>query len=113
MIYIYWRQERNNLERTIPSYIESACSGDFEILEEIFEDKYSEFLDCYWLLKEYTEFITNLEYERNKKDLEISISFKDLKTSDILDGLRENIPNGKHVDITCDKKVIYLIFYKK
>jgi len=100
------------LERTIPSYMQSACSGDFEILEEIFEDKYSEFLDCYWLLKEYTEFITDFVYERNKKDLEINISFKDLKISEVLSGLKENIPNGKHVDISSNKKVIYLVFHK-
>ena len=101
------------VERSIPSYIETACSGNFEILEEIFEDKYSEFLDCYWLLKEYTEFITTLEYEKNKKNLEINISFKDLKISDIVESLKENVPKGKHVDISSNKKVIYLIFYKK
>ncbi len=101
------------MDKTIPSYIESACSGDFEILEEIFEEKYSEFLDCYWLLKEYTDFITKLDYERNKKNLEVNISFKDLKISDIVDGLKENIPDGKKVDITANNKVIYLIFYKK
>jgi hypothetical protein len=101
------------LERTIPSYIESACSGDFEILEEIFEDKYSEFLDCYWLLKEYTEFITSLDYERNKKNLELNVSFKDLKISDVVEGLKENIPDGKNVDISSKNKVVYLVFYKK
>lgn len=101
------------MERTIPSYIESACSGDFEILEEIFEDKYSEFLDCYWLLKEYTEFITSLDYERNKKNLELNVSFKDLKISDVVEGLKENIPDGKNVDISSKNKVVYLVFYKK
>ena len=98
--------------RTIPSYIESACSGDFQIIEEIFENKYSEFMDFYWMLKEYTEFITSVEYEKNKKDLELSITFKDLKTSDIVDGLKENIPNNRKVDIKPNKKVIHIIFHK-
>lgn len=100
------------MERTIPSYIEAACGGSLEILEDIFEDKYSEFLDCYWLLKEYTEFITDLEYEKNKKDLVINIKFKDLKLSDVVRALKDNIPKGKHVDIVNNKKLIYLIFYK-
>ena len=102
------------MERTIPSYIESTCSGDFEILEEIFEDKYTEFLECYWLLKEYSEFITNISYEKHKKNLELDIFFKKLKTSDIIENLIENIPITKKIDISCGKhKGIHLVFYKK
>lgn len=101
------------MERTIPSYIESTCSGDFEILEEIFEDKYTEFLECYWLLKEYSEFITNISYEKHKKNLELDVFFKKLKTSDIIENLMENIPITKKIHVSSSNKAVHLIFYKK
>ena len=54
--------------QTMPSYICAMSEGDLSILEEIFIEKYSEFIDLYWMLKKYSEDIDDFIYDKNKKD---------------------------------------------
>ena len=44
----------------MPAYITELSDNDFEVLEEIFIEKYNKFIHLYWLLKEYSENISLL-----------------------------------------------------
>ena len=52
----------------MPAYITELSDNDFEVLEEIFIEKYNKFIHLYWLLKEYSENISQLQYNSSSKD---------------------------------------------
>ena len=53
--------------QTMPSYICAMSEGDIDVLEEIFIDKYFEFIDLYWMLRDYSEDISTITYDKKKK----------------------------------------------
>lgn len=86
--------------------------GDCDILEEIICQKYHEFLNCYWLLKEYSEFIDDMKYDDTEKDrLVIDIRMDKLNTEDVVKKLKGDCKQKKII-VSKRRKVIHLIFYK-
>lgn len=101
------------MKQNMPSYACVLSNGDYDILEEIFEDKFFEFIECYWLLREYTNYITMMKYKKNKScdRLSIDVTLDKLKTEDVITSLKNKIPKGKKVDIRTKKDVISISFY--
>ncbi len=98
---------------TMPDYICAMSEGDFETLEEIFVDKYFEFIDCYWMLKKYSEDIATLTYDKKKKDgLSIKFTLSSLNPEDIVNELRKSNDDDR-VKITRSKDKIQLVIGKK
>lgn len=97
----------------MPSYICAMSEGDVDILEEIFIDKYFEFIECYWILKNYSENINNLTYDKKHKDgLCIKFTLSNLNPEDIADELKHSNTNDR-VKITRSKNKIQLKISKK
>ena len=90
------------MKKSMTEYISLLSEDDFEILEEIFEDKYKKFVSIYWMLCDYSEYITSLKYKKTKKDtLKIEVTL-----SSNIDKLINNI-NSKISDdnlISVDKE---------
>jgi len=88
------------MTKNIPSYIIMLSCGNISKLEEIIGNKYFELLDFYWLLKEYSDNIDNLDYIESEDDLIIDIKFSSgIKIASVYKELILNIPDGKRIDI--------------
>jgi hypothetical protein len=98
--------------RCMPSYVCTMSQGDCDVLEDIFCHKYHEFISCYWLLKEYSEFISDMKYDDTEKDrLVIDIKLDKLNLDDVLHSLKCE-SKKKKVTITKRRTIIHMIFYK-
>ena len=97
---------------TMPSYVCAMSEGDIDVLEEIFIEKYSEFVDCYWMLKQYSEDIKTLSYDKKKKDaLSIKFTLDKLNPEDIVHELRK--VSDDRIKITRSREKIQLVISKK
>ena len=50
-----------NMKKSIPEDIKVLSGNDFDVLEEIFIDKYSQMLDLYWLISDYSDFVVSIK----------------------------------------------------
>ena len=110
---------------TIPSYIfqllnicdDETVEDQCEVLENIFENKYSECIEIYWLIKKYAENISDLSYshKQNKKlkSLTVTMKLKGVRTKKVIEELNETSPKGYAVKITSDKAGIHINIRKK
>lgn len=95
------------MKKSMPEYIATLSDNDFEILEEIFEDKYKKFLDVYWLIRDYSDYITTLKYKKTKKDiLKIEFTITKLSVNKVMEGINSNIKSGSNILVTNDGKTI-------
>ena len=93
----------------MPAYITELSGDDFEILEEIFIDKYQKFIQLYWLLKGYSENISKLQYNSSdKNELNISVKIMNIKPDVIITELSDNIDDGDDITIWNNKKLIQI-----
>ena len=96
-----------DMKKSMPEYIATLSDDDFEILEEIFEDKYQKFLDVYWLIRDYSEYITTLKYKKTKKEiLKIEFTVTKISVDKVMDQINSNIKSGSNILVTNDGKVI-------
>ena len=65
------------MKKSLIDYISSLSASSDDILEDIISKKYRKFIKFFTLLKDYTEYITKMEYELSDKDtLSAKITFK-------------------------------------
>lgn len=97
------------MKKNMPEYITTLSDNNYEILEEIFEDKYHKFTQLYWLLKEYSDSITSLKYKSTDKDvLKIHMTVEGLDNDEVVDEIRNNIGEDCNVDIWNDGDIIHI-----
>lgn len=97
------------MHSSMPAYITELSDNDFDILEEIFIDKYQKFIQLYWLLKEYSDNIARLQYNNSdKNELNISMKIVNIKPDVIISELSENIDDGDDITIYNNKKIIQI-----
>ena len=56
------------MKKNIPEYITELSKNNFESFEEIFDIKFKKVRQLYWLLCEYSEYITSLDYNESDKN---------------------------------------------
>lgn len=96
----------------MPSYICAMSEGDIDVLEEIFIDKYFEFIDLYWMLRDYSEDISTITYDKKKKDsLCIKFTLCKLNPEDIVRELKSS--HNDNVKVSRNKEKIQVIINKK
>ena len=95
------------MKRNIPEYITELSDNKYEVLEEIFEDKYLKFRKLYWLLCDYSEYITTLECINTDKDiLRVVAGFND--TADV-SSISESIISSiveDNIDVVVDENTL-------
>ena len=102
------------MHNSMPDYITELSGNDFEVLEEIFVDKYNKFIHLYWLLKEYSENISELHYNSSGKDeLNISVKVVNVKPSTFMEELSDSIDNSEAITIWNNKRLIQICIKDK
>jgi hypothetical protein len=70
----------------------ALSNNDFSIFENIIENKYQKFLTLYWLLRDYSDFISGLKYEEASNDiLKIEVTLSNIDIDKVMVVLQENI----------------------
>ena len=95
------------MKRNIPEYITELSDNKYEVLEEIFEDKYLKFRKLYWLLCDYSEYITTLECINTSKDiLRVVAGFNDTAdVSSISESIISSIEED-NIDVIVDENTL-------
>lgn len=97
---------------TMPSYICAMSEGDIDILEDIFINKYREFIDFYWMIKDLSDDIRSLSYDKKKKDcLCIKFTLDSLNPEDIATKLRQSSDNDC-IKVSRSKEKIQIVIHK-
>lgn len=98
-----------NMKKSIPEYIKVLSGNDFDVLEEIFIDKYSQILDLYWLISDYSDFVVSMKYKKTKKDvLKIELVLAKISVNKVLEDISESICEHDNVVVWNEKKVIHI-----
>ena len=80
------------MKKSMPEYISALSNNDFSILENIIEYKYQKFLTLYWLMKEYSDYISGLKYEDAPNDiLKIEVTLSNIDIDKVMKKLQKNI----------------------
>lgn len=90
-----------------------AVAPDFETLELLFEDKYFEFIQLYWLLCDYTDNIVDLSFDDDddKKGLKIKAKVEGIKTKDVVAYIQQEIDDSdmnEYINIWEKRKEIHI-----
>ena len=91
----------------MPEYIAILSESDFTILEEIFEEKFSKFQEVYWLIRDYSDYITSLKYKKTKKEkLKIEFTLAKLDVAKVVNQINSKITDDSNIFVTTEGKII-------
>lgn len=101
------------MKKSMPAYVAALSEESFSVLEEIFEDKYQKFIEFYWLIREYSDFITKIKYKKTKKEiLKISVKLDGIDIDRVYDDIRDQITEKDNVKISKGDELIHLEIHK-
>lgn len=97
--------------------MKALSDDDYEILEELFTEKYRKCMEVYWLIRDYSDYITTLRYKKTKKDiLKITMTLAKIKSETVLNELSTKLEDNdnilNNVLIWNEKKVIHIEIQK-
>lgn len=94
------------MKKTIPEYAKALFNDDMDILENLFEENYKNFIESYWLLKDYSDDIEDIAYVDSKSDgLKIEVKF-DKNADKIAKNLRDSVKNKSSISISRNKSSV-------
>lgn len=97
------------MKKSMPEYVLALSDGDYDILEEIFTEKYQKFVQLYWLICKYSDYITSLSYKETKKEvLKVDLTLAKLKVSKVLEDMNSEILDDDDILVWNEKKVIHI-----
>ena len=114
--YIIHLLERMNnvMKKSMSEYIAILSESNYEILEEIFEDKYKKFISIYWLIRDYSDYITSLKYKKTKKDiLKIEITLTKNNIDKVMKKIKSDINSDSNVLVSNEGKIIKIEITKE
>ena len=95
------------MKKNIPEYISELSDNRFEVVEDIFDNKFIKFRKLYWLLCEHSEYITTLDCVNTSKNiLRVVVGFN--KSADVIsitDNIISNIEDD-NIEIFTDERTI-------
>src|SRR5574344_2114725 len=102
------------MKKTMVEYISVLSENKIDLLEEIIKHKYKKFTELYWMLKDYSNYISSLKYKSTKKEiLKIEVKFSGIDVEKILTDLNNSIPEGSSALIWNKGKTIIMEITKK
>jgi hypothetical protein len=103
------KERDNDMKKSMPEFITALSDNNFEVLEEIIEDKYTQFSQLYWLIKAYSDYITSLSYKVTKKEkLKVEMTVTKLNINKVLEEMQKNIPDNSDILIWNNKRIIHI-----
>lgn len=105
------------MKKNIAVYLNTISENDYDTLEEIVIDKYQQFMDAYWYLREYSDYISRLQYKKTKKhNLKLEISIVKLPMNEVVEEIKKRIPEvskKNDVELSYEGRVLYLTIKRK
>ena len=104
------------MKKSITDYLYALSDDSYETLYEIMNNNYRKFIRIYWLLKDYSDFITFLKFkEKTDKDrLRIDVTFSGIDNVNKLAGkLRTCIDTSEEIYIDVHKNIIEIDIIKR
>ena len=97
------------MKKSMPAYITELSGNDFEVLENIFLYKYQKFIQLYWMISNYNDNITQMQYNQSDND-ELHIEFKvsQIKPNKVVQELESELDDSDGISIWISKKVIHI-----
>ncbi len=97
------------MKKSMSEYVTALSDNNFDILEEIFTNKYRKFVQLYWLINGYSDYITSLSYKETKKEiLKVDLTLTKLKVNNVMEELSKSIPDDSDILIWNEKKIIHI-----
>lgn len=101
------------MKKSMPEYMKVLSDDDYEIMEELFTEKYRKFTELYWLIRDFSDYITSLRYKKTKKDiLKITMTLTKIDIDQVMGLIDEKIESNDHVSVWNEKKVIHIEIHK-
>lgn len=97
----------NNVKQNLADYMTSLSDNNYDILEEIFLNKYRKFITLYWLLSKYSEYIDSLKYCETDKDILKIECILNKKENKVFSKLQSE-SDGENTVITKDGNNIFI-----
>lgn len=88
-----------------------VSKGKLQVLEEIFDEKYEDFMYSYWMILEYSEKIKNIDYVNTPNKLKLRIKLKDTNAKKLAKKLTKE--HQGRVDVNCNDDMLTLVFKKE
>ena len=103
------------MQKSIRQYLYALTGSDYNLLFDLLSYRYKKFIEIYWLLKEYSENITDIYYDNNeeKNTLVISASFSDIQASEVASYIKKNAINKKEIKLKSDKEELLIKINKE
>ena len=99
------------MKKSMVDYMNTICDRDFVALKKIINHKFRKFRSFYWLLKDYTEDITELYYydDEDLNTLKISVKVAGMYAGDLAEDLSKCADSS--VSIENDEDAVTLVIY--
>lgn len=95
-------------------YMSTLSENDIDILQSIIQYKYRKFIELYWMLRDYSDFLVSLKYKETHHDsLKIEFKVANINIDDVVNGLLSSVDNSDEVDIQKGKNTITIIIQKE
>lgn len=97
------------MKKTMSNYLSTLSDNNFSVLEEIVVYKYKKFIDLYWLLKSYSDYISLLNYNDAPNDtLKIEVSMIGVDIEKVMKKLQKKIQDKESILIYNKSKKIFI-----
>ena len=90
--------------KSMTAYVAALSGDNYDILEEIFLEKFKKFSCLYWLICDYTEYIDELQYNKTDNDILSIDVVMTSKAKKLLEKI--NKQNEEGVTASCSNKTV-------
>lgn len=103
------------MKRNMPEYISVLSDNNYEIFEEIFNDKYKNFIEMYWLIRNFSDNTKSLKYKTTKKNiLKIELVVENIDTKKVLSSIKKKIKDKNNINVEIkDDDIIKMEIYSE
>lgn len=102
------------MKKDMAEFINSICSNDITLLEQLITKQYRKFIQFYTVVKEYANLISAIDYSfSSDTSLDLDLTFDTKKKLDtIMTDIKErSISNGYNIEMSSDKKQISMTVF--
>lgn len=103
------------MNATIPDYLSLLSMDQYDILEDIFEHRFIECIELYWLIKKYSDHITKLQYDVTKRSssLKVKLKVRGKKVEKLVEELSSVKPKRCITQIKSENREVSIMLRKK
>ena len=96
----------------MPEYISILSEYNYDVFEEIFLDKYEEFIEMYWLIRNFSDNTKSLKYKTTKKDvLKIELEVENIEVKKVLNKIKKEIKGKENIKADASGNTVKIEIY--